>query len=62
MDDDMVPITNIRRSPSWEQRRWEMAKELTIRLVMNGRTERYAVADAISITDQLIKEFKKKKR
>ena len=60
----VVSIAKTLRSPDWEQRRYEIAKDIlphTILLEYHGKGLERGVKDAVMIADALIAELKKGK-
>lgn len=58
----VVSIAKTLRSPDWEQRRYEIAKDIlphTILLEYHGKGLERGVKDAVLIADALIAELKK---
>ena len=58
----VVSIAKTLRSPDWEQRRYEIAKDIlphTILLEYHGKGLERGVKDAVMIADALIAELKK---
>ena len=58
----VVSIAKTLRSPDWEQRRYEIAKDIlphTILLEYHGKGLDRGVKDAVMIADALIAELKK---
>lgn len=58
----VVSIAKTLRSPDWEQRRYEIAKDIlphTILLEYYGKGLERGVKDAVMIADALIAELKK---
>ena len=58
----MVSIAKTLRTPDWEQRRYEIAKDIlphTILLEYYGKGLERGVKDAVMIADALIAELKK---
>lgn len=58
----VVSIAKTLRTPDWEQRRYEMAKDIlphTILLEYYGKGLERGVKDAVMIADALIAELKK---
>lgn len=58
----VVSIAKILRTPDWEQRRYEIAKDIlphTILLEYYGKGLERGVKDAVMIADALIAELKK---
>lgn len=58
----VVSIAKILRTPDWEQRRYEIAKDIlphTILLEYHGKGLDRGVKDAVMIADALIAELKK---
>ena len=60
----VVSIAKTLRTPDWEQRRYEIAKDIlphTILLEYHGKGLERGVKDAVMIADALIAELKKGK-
>lgn len=58
----VVSIAKTLRTPDWEQRRYEIAKDIlphTILLEYHGKGLERSVKDAVMIADALIAELKK---
>lgn len=61
----VVSIAKTLRSPDWEQRRYEIAKDIlphTILLEYHGEGLDRGVKDAVMIADTLIKELRKESK
>lgn len=61
----VVSIAKTLRSPDWEQRRYEIAKDIlphTILLEYHGKGLERGVKDAVMIADTLIKELRKESK
>lgn len=61
----VVSIAKALRSPDWEQRRYEIAKDIlphTILLEYHGKGLERGVKDAVMIADTLIKELRKESK
>lgn len=61
----VVSIAKTLRSPDWEQRRYEIAKDIlphTILLEYYGKGLERGVKDAVMIADTLIKELRKESK
>ena len=60
-----MSIAKTLRSPDWEQRRYEIAKDIlphTILLEYHGKGLDRGVKDAVMIADTLIKELRKESK
>lgn len=61
----VVSIAKTLRTPDWEQRRYEIAKDIlphTILLEYYGKGLERGVKDAVMIADTLIKELRKESK
>lgn len=64
-EEAVVSIAKTLRSPDWEQRRYEIAKDIlphTILLEYYGKGLERGVKDAVMIADTLIKELRKESK